>query len=226
MSTTKLEEIRCPCGEVFEAELHNAINSVDDPELKKALISGEINVVCCPKCNQIFYAEHFVLYHDPGSELIAFVYPTSFSADEKYWRDRMSEDFKKALAALPDNAITYHPIILFGLDSLVGIIREEEEIDDEICVLEYWAENLGLNILHIRPSIARDKKLPRCIPFAPGHSQRAGIIAGLNKILSHNSSLQWFEKLLKIVEHHKDWRIDEKALSKKPARGAAQKTIK
>ena len=75
MSTAKLEQIRCPCGEGFEADLYNSINAEDDPDLKESLVCGEINVVCCPKCSQIFYAEHFVLYHDPSVELIAFVYP-------------------------------------------------------------------------------------------------------------------------------------------------------
>lgn len=220
MSTTKLEEIRCPCGEIFEAELYNSINSTEDPGLKEALLSGEINVVCCPKCNQIFYAEHFLLYHDPEAQLIAFVYPQSFETDEEFWRKRMNEDFEKAMETMPDGAeITYQPMVLFGLDRLVDIIREEEEINDEISILEYSFSDIGVDILRLKPAAARERKLPRCIPCAPGESQRTGVIKGLKKILAFNPSLQWFEKLLKLVERHKEWRVDAETLAEKSHSG-------
>lgn len=217
MSCTKLEEIRCPCGEVFEAELYNSINAVEDPDLRESLLCGEINVVCCPVCNQIFYAEHFVLYHDPSSELIAFVYPTAFSTDEKFWKERMDQDFKKALDAMPDSTkLTYRPMILFGLDRLVDILKEEDEINDEISILEYSAQELGIELIRLKPSTARELKLPRVMPCTNIDNQREGIIDGIKKILDHNQHLQWYAKLLKLIEHHKDWYIIAKPPAKKP----------
>lgn len=226
MSTAKLEQIRCPCGEVFEAELYNSINAEDDPELKEALICGEINVVCCPHCNEIFYAEHFLLYHDPSSELIAFVYPSSFKSDERFWKQRMHDDFKKAEDAMPASSkINYEPMILFGLDELVNLIKEEDEINDEISILEYSARDMGLEVVKLKPALAREVKLPRCIPSEHCHGRpaRGGIIEGLKKLVNFNPHLTWFAKLLGIIERDHKWSISEKLLAKRPHHAAAHK---
>ena len=65
MSISNLEEITCPCGEVFEAELLSAISVGDNPELKEALMAGEINLATCPKCGRMFY---FKLQEQNSSE--------------------------------------------------------------------------------------------------------------------------------------------------------------
>ena len=223
MSSAKLEQIRCPCGEVFEADLYNSINAEEDPDLKEALICGEINVVCCPKCSQIFYAEHFVLYHDPSVELIAFVYPSTFRSDEKYWKSRMEDDFEKATAATPDGAkILYAPIILFGLDELVQLIKEEDEISDEISILKYSAGDIGVNVINLRPVFARACKLPRSIPSAgdagDGKHTRADVIAGLKALVAFNRNLTWYARMLEMIEKDHRWSIDENIVLKKTQR--------
>jgi hypothetical protein len=221
MSTAKLEQIRCPCGEAFEADIYNSINAEEDPDLKEALICGDINVVCCPKCSQIFYAEHFVLYHDPSVELVAFVYPSSFKSDEKYWKSRMEDDFEKATAATPRAAkIMYAPIILFGLDDLVQLIKEEDELGDEISVLNYSAGDIGIDVINLSPSLARRYKLPRCIPSmasAAGRENhpRAGVIAGLKALIGFNPNLTWYAKLLDIIEKDHRWALPHHAKHKK-----------
>jgi hypothetical protein len=226
MSMAKLEQIRCPCGEIFEAELYNSINAAEDPDLKEALICGEINVVCCPHCSQIFYAEHFLLYNDPSGELIAFVYPSSFKADEKYWKSRMHEDFDKAVEAMPAGSkLAYDPIIMFGLDELVQLIKEEDEINDEISILEYSAKDTGVEVIKLKPALARAVKLPRCMPSERGHKKpdRNGIIEGLRKLVNFNPHLTWFTKLLDMVEKDHKWSISEKLLAKRPLHAAGHR---
>lgn len=57
MAISNLEKIKCHKGHIFEAQLISAISVSDNFELKEALISGELNLVTCPECGQIFYAE-------------------------------------------------------------------------------------------------------------------------------------------------------------------------
>ncbi len=211
MSLSKLEEIRCPCGEVFEAELWNAINSSEDPELKDALLNGEINVVCCPACGEIFYAEHFLLYHDADSELLAFVYPSSFAPHASYWAGKMEDDFRRAMEEMTqETKITYKPILLFGLDSLVSLIHEDEEESDEVTILEYIAKDLELSLVHLHPALARPHQLLRVLPRLPRKkgALRDEVIDGLRRLLEYNKNLSRYRKLLGDIENDSHWTLD------------------
>ncbi|HBU70016.1 MAG TPA: hypothetical protein DEE98_06475 [Elusimicrobia bacterium] len=213
MSFLKLEEIVCPCGEVFEAELYNAINVNEDPELKESLIAGEVNVVCCPNCREIFYAEHFVLYHDPASELIAFVYPSSFSHQAAHWRDKMEKDFKNAMSELGDTkSIKYEPMLVFGMDTLVEIIKNDDAFNDEVRILEHMAKELELALIKLHPALARPKDMPRVLPKpkASKASERDDFIAGLSCLIKHNQHLSSYRKFLQLLEHDKKWKLDKK----------------
>ena len=48
-------EIKCNCGETFEAEVWKAVNVFDDPDLKDVILSGRFNTVECPHCKKVFY---------------------------------------------------------------------------------------------------------------------------------------------------------------------------
>jgi len=212
MSLSSQEEIRCPCGEIFEADIWNSINAVEDPELKDAILSGEINIVSCPKCGQVFYAEHFVLYHDSNAELLAFVYPSSFVTDAEHWQKKMEEDFKKAtLDIMPEGIITYKPILMFGLDSLVELIRDEQEQEDEMSILEYFADSYGLSTIRLRPHYARTNKIPRLLPVSKekGADMREEIIDGLKVLLRHNNLLSHYAEFLVKLEEDVNWKLDK-----------------
>lgn len=208
MSCRKLEEIKCPCGEAFEAELYNSINVSEDPDLKEALLSGEINVVCCPACGQIFHAEHFILYHDPGAELLAFVYPSGFAAHSDIWHGKMKQDFTDAMAALGEaERINYEPVALFGLDRLAELLRADEENDDEVFILEYARAELGLDVIKLKRSAARQAGLPCALPAlrGPDKSARAAVIGGIKKLLAYNGNLLRFKELLAAIERDAKW---------------------
>lgn len=212
MSASKLEEIQCPCGEIFEAELYNSINATKDPELKEALLAGEINVVCCPSCNEMFYAEHFLIYHDIQNEFMAFVYPKSFVTEMEYWHSKMIDDFEKAMKNLENNnKVNYKPIAIFGLDNLVSLIHEEDEKRDEAAILKYLGEDLGLDVINLHPCIARQQRLPYVLPLARSQtgSFRDKLILGLKTLLIRNDHLTLYKELLADVERNKGWKLEE-----------------
>jgi hypothetical protein len=217
MSLSKLEEIVCPCGETFEAELWNAINPEEDPELKEVLLSGEVNIVCCPACGQIFYAEHFILYHDVPNEVLAFVYPTSFAQQATICAEKMNEDFQRAMGGLEqEKKLTYKPILLFGLDSLVDMIKVEEAISDEVSILQYSADELGISLLRMAPHAAREKQLPRVLPYVRDNDGdlREEIMLGLRKLLDYNENLSYYRALLESIESNVNWTLDRELFLK------------
>ncbi len=221
MSTAKLEEIHCPCGEEFEAELWNSINPNEDPELKEALLCGEINVVCCPKCGQIFHAENFLLYHDSASEILAFVYPASFAGEAARWKERMENDFARATAATPEEErIEYRPVLLFGLEDLVNIIREDEAENDEVAIMEYTAREFGMTPVPLIPSLAREHSLPKCLPLMPLETKglRDQILSGLRLLIQHNGHLTRYSRLLGQITKDRGWTLDKELVKGKKIR--------
>jgi hypothetical protein len=215
MSISNLEEIKCPCGEVFEAELLSAISVSDNPELKEALISGEINIVCCPACGEMFHAERFILYHDSKNELIAFVYPTSFQSQAAQCRKKMQSEFKAAVENFEDkNKIAYEPLLFFGIEELAMLLKAEQELEDEESVLAYTAPEIGLSLVKISSSFARKLNIPKVFPVLKGEKKISeSSITALKMLAKHNPNLLHYVKLSERLSKNKDIfkEIDKKA---------------
>ncbi len=206
MSISNLEEITCPCGEVFEAELLSAISVSDDPELKEALIAGEVNLVKCPKCGEMFYAECFILYHDSANELIAFVYPLTFQDQASQCRKKMQEEFRMALENFSEKQkINYEPLLIFGIEDLALLLKAEQELEDEEMVLSYLAPRIALETIRISPSLARKMNIPRIFPVPKGIKafKTLSVIEGLKTLVKYNSNLIIYKKFLDKVLKNK-----------------------
>jgi hypothetical protein len=207
MTISNLEEIKCPKGHTFQAQLVSAISVSDNYELKEALIAGEINLVTCPDCGQMFYAECFILYHDSQNELISFVYPLSFQDQATQCMAKMKKEFKLALENFNDkDKITYEPILLFGIEDLVLLLRKEQDIGDEEAVLTHLATNLKLNIVKIAPNIARKLAIPKVIPFYKNSQDfsEKSLILGLERLIKHNPNLEHYVNFFKRISKHKN----------------------
>jgi hypothetical protein len=193
MSIKQLEEIKCPCGEVFEAELLSAVSIADNPDYKEMLISGEFNIVCCPKCGEMFYAERFILYHDSADELIAFVYPASFEAQAKECHKLMLANFKEALKNFQEKVPEYEPVLFFGVEDLANVVKTENDLKDEEAVVKHLAKTFGFGTLALAPSKARLLGLPKIMPVEKGTQD---ILPALKKIIEHNLNLINYAKTL------------------------------
>lgn len=201
MSLVSQEEIICGnCQKSFIAELWSAINVSTDPELRQEIIDGELNLVCCPYCGEMFYAEHFLLYHDPEEHLLVFVYPSAFSQQRSFWQKKMESDFQKA-SQLIEGKIDYPPELMFGLQELAEFLRQEDEKSDEIAILTYVAKELGLELFHFDKVTARHQGLVKVLPVPSGKSvNRENILKGLDKLLSYNPDLvNFFQTRQKIM---------------------------
>jgi hypothetical protein len=213
MTISNLEEIKCPQGHLFDAELLSAISVVDNPELKEALIAGEINLVSCPDCGEMFYAECFILYHDGDNELIAFVYPLSFQEQAAQCKAKMSKEFKLALNSFEEKQkIKYEPLLLFGIEDLVSLLRMEQDIEDEESILKYIAPKLSLNTVKIIPSLARKLGIPKILPIPKGEKniEVKFLISGLRTLMKYNHNLLHYVECLEKISSQKTIIVDLK----------------
>jgi len=217
MSATIKEEIRCPgqdCGEVFEAELHYSINVQQDPELKELLLAGELNLVACPRCKTLFYAEYFVLYIEPGRELLAYVYPKSCEKDRSQWENKVSMDFRKAQSELADDEkVPYEPVVLFGMDALLHLLEYEELQFDEVAVLESIYRNLGLEVLRIGRAEARKRNIPPLLPVKKGGNTplKHRVIEGIKVMLQSMPDMDIYRSSLDRIADDSSLNIEDLA---------------
>ncbi|MDR3195399.1 MAG: CpXC domain-containing protein [Endomicrobium sp.] len=202
MTISNLEEIKCPQGHLFEASLLSAISVAGNPELKEALIAGEINLLSCPVCGEMFYAECFILYHDSENELIAFVYPLSFQEQAAQCKTKMKKEFDLALANFEDKRkINYEPILLFGIEDLVLLLRSEQNIEDEESILKYIAPKLSLKIVKISPSLSRKLGIPKLLPMPKDLKEldAKALTDSLQTLIKYNPNLLHYCELLEKI---------------------------
>src|SRR5438105_2179383 len=138
-------QAECPnCHEEFEAEVWSVIRGDRDEELAERLMAGEVNLLSCPQCGKVFYYEHMLVFLDPGRELIAFIYPEAYAADEPRWRKDMEEDHKRFQAGLPaSQRKDYGPSLYFGVEPFTAAMRRELEQREEDEVAEAVWKELG-----------------------------------------------------------------------------------
>jgi hypothetical protein len=206
MTISNIEKIKCPQGHLFEASLLSAISVADNPELKEALIAGEINLVSCHVCGEMFFAECFILYHDSENELIAFVYPLSFQEQAAQCKAKMKKEFELALANFEDRGkINYEPILLFGIEDLVLLLRSEQNIEDEESILKYIAPKLSLKIVKIPPNISRRLGIPKLLPIPKGMKELdvKVLTESLQSIIKYNPNLLHYTDLLEKISKHR-----------------------
>ncbi len=212
MSLTINEKILCPCGMSFAADIVSSINAQQDPQLKDMLLAGELNIVKCPFCGEVFYVEHFLLYIDPPNEIIAFIYPYNFFSEKETWRLKMLSDFKNAQdALLPEEKIKYEPMLFFGLDAFLEFLHREEELQDEIEIVKYLSEKFSIPTIKLRPSKARERNIPNIFPaikVTPSDTQKQQIINGLKKIFEFCYELQTYKNVLKLLEEDSEFNIE------------------
>jgi hypothetical protein len=202
MSIKGVIEARCPKGcEPFETEVWSFIHGDRSPELRQAVAAKECNLLFCPACGDAFFAEAPYIYLEASAEILFFVFPASYRAEEPRWRRKMAEDFQALKRALGDNLpLDLEPEICFGPKRLGALLSEDDYRGEECEVMECLARELGLALYHVRPGFARRRGIPASLPYAPAKNgegaTRANLIAGLERLLAANDRLTAYQSYL------------------------------
>jgi hypothetical protein len=118
---------------------------------------------------------------------------------------KMKKEFKLALENFNDkNKITYEPILLFGIEDLVLLLKKEQDIEDEETILTHLANRLKLNIVKITPNVARKLAIPKLMPFLNQDFSEKSLIFGLETLIKYNSNLEYYIDFLKKLSNYKN----------------------
>lgn len=193
MSYLVNKEIPCQhCQFPNEVEVWSIVNVKEDPELRDLLLGGEFNMTECTACRKIFYAEHFVLYHDPDLQFMAFVYPYEDRANRAEFEKRTRENFEQyQMSDAQGGPLTYSPATLFGLDELVALVEWEEDARIQSEIATHLLDPKKYQFKTLKPSFFRQHRLPPLLPFPknqPVHNDE-NLLMALRSVLQANERL-------------------------------------
>jgi hypothetical protein len=163
MSLLTTKETPCTyCQFPNESEVWTIINVQEDPELKDILLGGELNMTPCESCGHIFYAEHFLLYHDTAAQLMAFVYPYEERAQREFYEQKTAADFEqyKTANAAAVALNSYEPVTFFGVDELLRLLEWEAEASLQADVAAFLSQEKGFSLHRLTPACYRRHRLP------------------------------------------------------------------
>ena len=179
MRSVKLTEtIDCPhgCGP-FEAERWSFINVSQDPQLKEAVLGGELNLLRCEQCHHFFYSEGDLIYLDEDAQLLIFVFARCSRAKQKELTAKMQRDYQLLKESLLQKIhLDFGPICVFGPEELKDVIEKEDQRNDESQVIAAAAAALGLQVARLVPQWARENNFPLYVPA--GADETAKSFAG------------------------------------------------
>jgi hypothetical protein len=187
-------QARCPGGcEPRDVEIWSFVNGGKDPELRDSLMAGDLNLISCEQCGNVYFPDAAVVYYDAPAELLAFVFPESYRTEEARWRKKMEEDYAQMQSALPERPVTLEPKIYFGMEALSNELHLDDAMADEVEIVQVLAQELKMAVYHVDRSFARSRNLPWLLPF-PGQASPTSLKEGLGMLLGKNDRLESYRR--------------------------------
>ena len=163
MRSIKLTDtLTCPNGcEAFEADRWTFISATQNPELKEAILGGELNLFCCPECKTFFHGDTDLIYLDEEQELLVFVFSAANRAKRKELKAKMQQDYQLLKDTLFKQVqLDFGPMCVFGLEELKDLLAREQARTDESQAIAVAAAALGMQVARLVPQWARENNFP------------------------------------------------------------------
>ncbi len=136
MFRPQLVTVNCAhCGFPFQIPVFSIIDVKQNPELKRALLSGELNAAQCPSCGRVNYIGGPLLYHDPDHEFLAVYIPMEANIPEVERQKIIGELTNALMNALPAEerrGYMLTPQQFFDLETLIRKILEFDGVTSEM----------------------------------------------------------------------------------------------
>jgi hypothetical protein len=104
-------QISTDSGAIFQADVYDAINAAEDPELESSLFRGGLNRVESPFSDRIYHPAIPVRYHDPERRLFALVIPEALRHRELQLRQELLESLAADPEIVPDYVRNFEVVI-------------------------------------------------------------------------------------------------------------------
>lgn len=129
-------QLQCPaCGTPFRTAVYTLLDVSQQPELKGALLSGQLNVAVCPNCRTASMLAAPLIYHDAAKQLCLVFFPQEAGARPEEQERFVGEATSFIIRSLPANApkgYLLNPRRFLTLPSLLDAILEADGISREM----------------------------------------------------------------------------------------------
>ena len=136
MFRPQLVSVHCAhCSFPFQIPVFSIIDVKQNPELKPALLSGELNAAQCPSCGRVNYIGGPLLYHDPDHEFLAVYIPMEANIPDSERQKIIGELTNALMNALPAEerrGYMLTPSQFFDLEMLIRKILELDGVTSEM----------------------------------------------------------------------------------------------
>lgn len=128
-------QLTCPaCGTPFRTGVYTLVDVGQQPELKAALLGGQLNVAVCPNCSTPSMLGAPLVYHDPAKQLCLVYFPQELNARPEDQERFVGEATSFMIRSLPADAPKGYllaPRRFLTLPSLIDAIFEADGISRE-----------------------------------------------------------------------------------------------
>ncbi len=139
-------QLTCPaCGTQFRAGIYTLVDITQQPELKAALLGGQLNVAVCPNCRTASMLGAPLVYHDAAKQLCLVYFPQELNArpeDQERFVGEATTFIMRSLPPEAPKAYLLAPKRFLTLPSLLDAVLEADGISRE--TLERQREHVEL----------------------------------------------------------------------------------
>jgi len=143
--------VTCPvCGTPFVARIQNIVDVGRQPELKRELLQGQVNIAACPKCGQRGVLATPLLYHDPEKEQLLVFVPDQLNMQVKEREKIIGSLVNALISTVPAEqrkAYLLQPKTFFALERLMEEILQADGITKEMIEAQRQKINLIQELL-------------------------------------------------------------------------------
>ncbi len=154
MFRPQLITVNCAhCSFPYQVPVFSIIDVKQNPELKRALLLGQLNAAQCPSCGAVNYIGGPLLYHDPSHDFLAVYLPMEANIPAAQRQKIIGELTNALMNGLPPaerRGYMLTPQQFFELDTLVRKILELDGVTSEM--LEASSRKVALleNLLNLQ----------------------------------------------------------------------------
>jgi len=128
-------QLSCPsCGTRFRTAIYTLVDGGEQPELKAALLTGQLNIAVCPRCGMASMLSAPLIYHDAGKQLFLVYVPQELNSQPQEIDRFIGDASAFLLRALPNDAPRGYllaPRRFLSLQSLIEAIYEADGVSAE-----------------------------------------------------------------------------------------------
>jgi len=146
-------QIQCPsCGNAYTTPIFNIIDLGENPELKPALLGGQINVAVCPNCQTAVQIGTPLIVHDPENEFLGAYVPQTGQSDDMQNQRTIGELTQTLIRTIPSEkrrGYLLQPRQFFDWERFTEKLWEFEGVTPEMLRRQREQSNLLQRLLNL-----------------------------------------------------------------------------